>query len=185
MARNSLLGFIIVSAFSACIIRVFLEGISSVTDAVVYCYAMDQTRKRKLRSVPLDEMIHTFYLNDKQKIPPGHKLERVVVRCPTDAKPGNVVKVEVEGRSYDVTIPAGAIKGRDFEVAVAIPTNNLDHIEEESQDDYSDSGESEEYAGGDAVRASPPAVDGGEFSRTPPPATIGMGHPTFVQRTRI
>lgn len=181
MARNSLLGFIIVSALSACIIRVFLEGISSVTDAVVYCYAMDQTRKRKVRSVPLDEMIHTFYLNDKQKIPPGHKLERVVVRCPTDAKPGNVVKVEVEGRSYDVIIPAGAIKGRDFEVAVAIPANNLDQIEEESQDDYSDSGESEEYGGANAVRASPPAVEG-EGSRTPPPRRSGWVTPPLCNK---
>ena len=145
MAKNAVLGFVIVSEICNTMMRIAIEIPASSVDATVYCFAIEETKRRKIRCPKLNELIHSDYLNDSAVVPPNHTLERVVVRCPENTAAGKKLTVEVEGRNYQVTIPGGAKPGRDFEVAVAVPINRMDY------DSSSDSG-SEEDSGG-VVRA--------------------------------
>jgi hypothetical protein len=195
MCKNAIFGFVMMSAMANSIIKVYIEAVSSATDTVVYCYAMEQTRRRKVRSIALDEMIHMYYLGDAGKIPPGHRLERVACECPKNGKPGDTIAVEIEGTTYDVVIPPGARPGRDFEVAIPIPLNNLDENQEEEEDfdfevEYDDSVESEENHGGaPAIRARTPprgtgAADTYIVSEPSNPSNPGAGV-TYVQQSRM
>jgi len=131
MAKNSVMGFIIVSAITNCIMRTFIQIPCAAVDSVVYCYAIETVKRKRIRSLKLDEMIHVDYMGDTGKGPPGTRLERIVVQCPPDGKPGKKLTVEVEGERYDITIPPAARPGQDFEVAIPIPFNRVDQDEEE------------------------------------------------------
>ena len=150
MAKNAVMGFIIMSAICNSVIRVIIEIPASATDAVVYCYAIENTRRRKIRSMQLDEMIHLDYVGDFGRFPAGTRLERTVVKCPIDGKGGQSVTIDVDGRVHEVKIPQGAKPGRDFEVAIPVPINSLDS-EEENEDDMMSDDDSEDVVAGGAV----------------------------------
>ena len=144
MSKNSVMGFIIVSAITNCIIRTFIQIPCAAVDSVVYCYAIETVKRKRIRSLKLDEMIHVDYMGDNGKVPAGTRLERIIVECPRDAKPGKKITVEVEGERYDITIPEAARPGQDFEVAIPIPFNRVDKDEEEEVvDDDEDDQEAE------------------------------------------
>ena len=143
IVKNGIMAFLIIAAIANSIIRVFLEIPTSATDAVVYCYALERIKRRRIRSLAIDEMIHKDYLGDYGMFPAGTQLERVVVHCPVDAKPNKDLLIEIDGNRYTVKVPPGAKPGRDFEAAVPIPLNNLDIAgesspEEDYDDDYDD-----------------------------------------------
>jgi hypothetical protein len=131
MAKNSVMGFIIVSAVTNCIIRTYIQILCAAVDSVVYCYAIETVKRKRIRSLKLDEMIHVDYMGDVGKVPPNTRLERIIVQCPMEKKPGQKLTVEVEGERYDITIPPAAKPGQDFEIAVPIPFNRVDQDEEE------------------------------------------------------
>ena len=135
MTKNGIMAFAIMAAVTNAFVRVFLQIPTSATDSAVYCYALERTKRRRIRSLAIDEMIHKDYLGDYGKIPAGTRLERVVVKCPIDAKPGKSLLIDIDGKRYNVEIPLGAVPGRDFEAAVPIPLNNLDIPEDSSPDD--------------------------------------------------
>lgn len=147
MVKNGIMAFVIIAAIANSIIRVFLEIPTSATDAVVYCYALERIKRRRIRSLAIDEMIHKDYLGDYGKFPAGTQLERVVVQCPVDAKPNKELLIEIDGNRYMVHVPPGAKPGRDFEAAVPIPLNNLDIPEESSpEEDYDDDDDEEDIS---------------------------------------
>ena len=161
MAKNAVMGFIIMSAVCNSVLRAIIEIPTSATDAVVYCYAVEQTRRRKIRSLKLDEMIHVDYVGDFGKYPAGTCLERIIVMCPAHGRGGESMTIDVDGETHEVKIPLGAKPGRDFEVAIPIPMNNLDESDEEDDSMYDyESEESEEYAViGAIVNQRAPATD--------------------------
>jgi hypothetical protein len=145
-AKNSMMGFIITAALSGTILKAFMEVPAAALDTVVYCYAIERSKRRKIRSLKIEELMHKDYLNDQGTAPPGTQLERAIVACPLNAKPNDLVTIEVEGRQFEVKIPPGAIPGKDFEVAVAVPVNVLD-IEEEEEEDFEWGSDDSEDAG--------------------------------------
>jgi hypothetical protein len=46
--------------------------------------------------------------------------QKVLVECPAGVNPGQRVPIMYNGRSFDFTVPEGAIEGQDFEVTVPI-----------------------------------------------------------------
>jgi hypothetical protein len=190
------MGFVIIASISNSIVRVFLQIPTSATDAAVYCYAMERRSRRRVRSLAIDEMIHKDYLGDFEKIPPGTKLERIVARCPPDGKPGKILVIDVDGAQYNIEIPGGAKPGKDFEVAIPIPLNNLDipegtSEENDDSDDYSEDSEDERYFARAAGEPIPPAKNEGSrifnessVQRSTPPSDEDRYHPateTVVQ----
>ena len=156
-ARNGVLGFIMVSALTASILRGFLEVPAAALDTVVYCFAIERTKRRRIRSLEVDSLIHKDYVGDSESIPPGTTLERVMVNCPATAKPNDSMTIELDGRNYDIRIPPGAKAGRSFEIAVPVPINNLDLDEEEEESDFEDSEDSDNSEeNGPAVVANQP-----------------------------
>jgi hypothetical protein len=138
MSKNSILGFIIVSGITNSIIRAIIQIPCAAVDSVVYCYAIEMVKRRRIRSLELDELMHVEYLGDQAKLPPNTRLERVIVTCPAGRKPGHKITVEVESGQYEVIIPAAAKPGREFEVAIPIPFNRTDVDDEpdEGNDGY-------------------------------------------------
>jgi hypothetical protein len=175
--RNSVMAFIIVSSMAAVTIKSFLEVPAAALDTVVYCYAIERSKRRKIRSLNVDKILHTDYLGDADVVPPGMQLERAVVNCPLTSKPGDSVTIEVDGKRYEVKIPPGAKSGKDFEVAVAVPFNNLD--EDEFSDEYGE--ESEEGPAVVRNQSPEPLVD----MPAPGPTSISSAGPTLVQPSTI
>jgi hypothetical protein len=140
MSKNSIMGFVIVSGITNAIIRAFIQVPCAAVDSVAYCYAIEMVKRKRIRSLELDQMMHVDYLADQAKLPENTRLERVVITCPEGKKPGQKITVEVEGGQYEVIIPAAAKPGHDFEVAIPIPFDRVDADEPgEADDGYDDS----------------------------------------------
>ena len=135
MTKNAILGFIIVAAVCNTLIRMAIQIPTSAVDSAVFCFALEESRRRKIRSLKLNRLIHVEYLDDSERIPAGCTLEKVAIVAPAEAVPGQKIQVDVDGDMYDVTIPPGAKPGCEFEVAVAIPVNRIDWESEPNSDD--------------------------------------------------
>ena len=125
MAKNAVMGFILMSAICNSVIRTVIEIPTSATDAVLYCFAIDNTLRRKIRSLALDEMIHVDYVGDFGTFPAGSRIERIVVKCPADHKGAETMDVDLDGQTHKVNIPTGIKPGQDFEVVVPVAINVL------------------------------------------------------------
>ena len=176
--RNCIMGFVIMASISATILRTFLEIPTSGTDTIAYCYAIERSKRRKIRLLKLEEIMHKDYLGDADSVPTGMQLERVTVMCPEAAKPNDSITIEVDAKRYEVKIPPGAKPGKDFEVAIAVPINNLDFdegAEDEDDDYYDDDSEEEEDENGPGVVR----------NRSPEPPIIAASPPKVVSPTAI
>jgi len=118
--KNSILIYLIISAISFSILKMFSSIVTSTLDTIVYCHGVEN----QLSKVPMDRKIETILLNyyiGAEPAPEGYRRQRVVVKAPKGHRPGDSVTVEIDGENYDVVIPLGARPGRDFETIVDIP----------------------------------------------------------------
>jgi hypothetical protein len=56
----------------------------------------------------------------KQQTAGGQQYQMVKVQCPLDAKPGMTLRLDFNGRTYEIVVPSGIAPGEEFEFPAAI-----------------------------------------------------------------